>query len=254
MRPYLVIVCDNGSTDGTPEVARKFLSEAGVDYVIARVRRFPEAGKFNINVVYHVCASESLKHEVDFVATIEADTLLEHRYFEKVIGAFNEDGRIGVASGRVLTVGGREIVVDPFPLPRNYVNLPGSARVYRYECWRELNTYFNFLHLPTWDTDHTVLATLLGWRVARIEDAVAYTRPDKPFKGFYKGVTDAMHDLPITWALYKSFNKRDFSYLIGYLKCRLINCQNAIPRYLRTMYKSAAMESLLRRTKSFLNF
>jgi len=245
IKPYLVVVCDNGSTDNTPSIARKVLSESGIDYSIVNVRRHPEFGKFNINVVYHRCALESLKQVSDFVATIEADTVLKNDYFDKIIRAFNNDERLGIASGRIIAFNGYEIIVDPFPLPKNYVGLPGSARVYRYKCWRELNTYFNVLHLPAWDTDHTTLATLLGWRIMKVNDAIAYTRPDKPFKGFYKGVVDAMHDLPLIWALYKAFNKGDFTYLIGYVKCRLNNCQDKVPKYLRAMYRRAANELLL---------
>ncbi|ADY01274.1 glycosyl transferase, family 2 [Vulcanisaeta moutnovskia 768-28] len=246
VRPYLVIVCDNGSTDNTPSIARKVLSKSGIDYSIVNVRRHPEFGKFNINVVYHRCALESLREVSDFVATIEADTILKHDYFEKVIRALNNDEGLGIASGRIIAFSGYEIVVDSFPLPGSYVGLPGSARVYRYGCWRELNTKFGMLRLPAWDTDHVALAVALGWRVAKIHDAIAYTRPDRPFRGFYRGVVDAMHGLPYWWATYKAFTKRDPNYLIGYLKCRLTNCGNHVPPILKALYGESAKNVFLK--------
>jgi glycosyltransferase involved in cell wall biosynthesis len=237
IKPSLIIVCDNGSSDGTPEIAKKVLNESGINYLVLGVRRYPELGKYNINIVYHACANQSMRYGADYVAIIESDTVLERHYFKKLIDAFDKDGRLGMASGRIMTFSGHEIILDPFPLPRNYVGLPGSARVYRGECWRELNTRFSILRLPAWDTDHAVLITLLGWRIAKINDAVAYTRPDRPFKGFYKGVIDAMHGLPMAWALYRAVSRFDPDYLIGYLKCLINDCNEGTYKELKLMYE-----------------
>src|SRR5437899_6158642 len=80
--PATILVGDNESTDYSAQTAESALDKSGFRYRIETVRRIPEIGKLNINRIYwqlsRLIASNQLSF--DYLATIEADVVLESRY------------------------------------------------------------------------------------------------------------------------------------------------------------------------------
>jgi GT2 family glycosyltransferase len=109
--PDIVLIGDNESTDATVALARGILEKARVDYEVIRVKRYPELGKLNINnVLYHLTRHLSKSsRSLDYVAVIEADVVLERKYFEKLINVFENHGKLCIAGG----------VLKPLGLPRD---------------------------------------------------------------------------------------------------------------------------------------
>lgn len=258
VKPELIAVGDNQSTDNSAGVAREVLARGGdVRGLVVTVKRYPELGKLNVNHVYY-SLNRTLDHEFglrsfDYVATIEADTVLEAGYFEKVAKAFERDPRLCVTAGRLEPLG---ILEDSFPLGLGGIIPWGSNRVYRAECWAELNELIDIRYLPAWDTDHAVLALLLGYRVYYTPVARAYhLKPVTAFRGFYKGVADAVHGLPAWWAVFKAAQRGDMSYLRGYLTTltRVNRYRgNGLLNQLRLVYRAASVRAFISNLRKHL--
>jgi glycosyltransferase involved in cell wall biosynthesis len=217
LKPYIVLIGDNESTDKTSSVAEEILRETDIYYEIIRVKRFAELGKLNINnVLYHLTKRLSENSEkIDYIAIVEADVVLERRYFEKLIKIFEKHRKLCIAGGVLKPFG---LPQDPFPLIRLNINLWGCNRVYKAYCWFQLNKEYDIRLLPAWDTDHVIIALYKGYHVYQVKNAVSVTlRGINPFRGKAKGYTDAIHGLPIWWALYKAMQYRDLEYLSSYI-------------------------------------
>jgi glycosyltransferase involved in cell wall biosynthesis len=251
-RPTIVLIGDNESTDATASTAKEILERSGVGYGILKVRRYPELGKLNINNVLYELSKYVLREisaSFDYIAVIEADVVLERRYFEKLTKVFESYKKLCIAGGILKPFG---LPKESFPLTRINVNLWGCNRVYRTECWFKLNNKYDIRLLPAWDTDHVVLALHEGYYVYPVRNAISITlRGINPFKGYPKGFTDALHGLPLWWALYKTLQHRDLKYLASYIASRITRRELAEKiSSLRAVYKYSAYRVLLSKVLS----
>jgi hypothetical protein len=105
--------------------------------------------------------------------------------------------------------------------------------------------------LPTWDTDHVVLAAIHGYHIQASSDAVAMLfRSVRTFGGRPKGMVDAAHRLPLWWAMFKALQYRDPSYLMEFVTRRMSSGSkrpNEANRSLKTLgivYNRAAVQVL----------
>ncbi len=220
VKPSIVIIGNNDSTDRSLEIAQNILKPSGIDFSIINVKRYPELGKWNINNVYwHLNKTlEAISSNIDYVAVIEADVVIEQRYFEKIIPYFHKDPGLCITAGTLEPLGLND---DPFPLNKIKIMLWGSNRVYRANHWLKLNSISDFRKLASWDTDHILLTLSMGNHVYPIDHVMSWTfRNVRDFRGIMKGAADAYHGLPFWWVIYKTVQKKDLAYLIGYLRTK----------------------------------
>ena len=245
VKPSIVIIGNNDSTDRSLEIAQNILKPSGIDFSIINIKRYPELGKWNINNVYwHLNKTlEATSSNVDYVAVIESDVIIEKRYFEKITAYFNKDPKLCITAGTLEPLGLNE---DPFPLNKTKVMLWGSNRIYKASQWFGLNSISDFRRLPAWDTDHILLTLLRGNHVYPIPHARSWTfRSVREFRGIMKGATDAYHGLPIWWSLYKTAQKKDFQYLIGYLRTQsIIKERDHVSDELAKIYRYSALRTV----------
>ena len=210
-RPTIVLIGDNESTDATASTAKEILERSGVGYGILKVRRYPE--------------------------------------LEKLTKVFESYRKLCITGGILKPFG---LPKESFPLTRINVNLWGCNRVYRTECWFKLNNKYDIRFLPAWDTDHVVLALYEGYYVYPVRNAISITlRGINPFRGYPKGFTDALHGLPLWWALYKTLQHRDLKYLASYIASRITRRELAEKiSSLRAVYKYSAYRVLLSKVLS----
>ena len=252
IKPHWILIGDNESTDNTIATARRTLEKHGyTNYKIIRVKRIPDLGKLNINIVYSTLnkALQKLQANPDYVATIEADVILEPLYLEKLIRYFKKNPKLCIAGGKLEPLG---LPKDPFPLKVN-VNLWGGNRLYRADCWRKLNQHIDIAQLPAWDTDHVILALHHGYHVTQVPQAKSHTkRGIRTFKGKPKGITDAQHGLPLWWAIYKTIQYQDPIYIQWYITTRIKKPNPQTTKKLKpikTIYQYAATHTLITKLK-----
>lgn len=247
LQPTQVIVCDGGSTDNTIKIAAKML-DGNIKFQIVNAPRRPLLGKWNISTSYWR-ASQYLSKDLDLVACLEADVVLDENYYEAIARKFEESPRLGLAGGVMLPFGFPKCA---FPLPRWWDDKLcwGGNRIYRFSCWLDLTRTVDLRLLPNWEDGHDVLAVLRGWRMARVKEAVSWgVRPPNPDRGTFKGLADRTYGYPAWWVLYKVLKTNDINRLIGYA-CMALWGEPPFP--FKNIYRQAVISELRRRVKKLL--
>ncbi|MEM2226108.1 MAG: glycosyltransferase family A protein [Candidatus Bathyarchaeia archaeon] len=184
-----IIVVDDGSIDGTYDLARSYANRHEAIRVLrrprakggkARAHGIPIAEAFNYAV-----ASVDLRG-FDYLAKIDADVVLSDGYLEELLRAFESDPRLGLAAGQTIN--------EPTGDPR------GGNRVFRMACWLEASWGGRMPEVPAEDTYTALRAMLKGWRVRLIPRAEClHLRPNrlKPFgrklaEAFWRGAACRM--------------------------------------------------------------
>jgi glycosyltransferase involved in cell wall biosynthesis len=250
IRPDRVMVCDNGSSDGSAESAKEALQRMGLPHQIIELARIPALGKWNINNAYWSLAEALVETGIrpDFVATIEADVTLEPLYFEKLVKCFRNDPLLGIAGGRLEPMG---LLKGSYPLGKGGTMVWGANRIYSFKCWLELTNAVDLRYLPMWDTDHVVLASIRGYHVLASDiTAAKASRAVSTSRGRPKGAVDAAHGLPFWWAAFKALQYRDSYYLVEFGARKMSSrgwphrASNEDLKALNSVYNRAAVQVL----------
>jgi GT2 family glycosyltransferase len=102
--PFDVVVCDNGSTDGSPvEVQKKFQN--------VHVIRLPE----NLGIVKaRIVETEFVKHNFifDFVLFLDNDTVLRSDFLDELIRGFSIEKDTGITCGKTYTNFNTKIIMS----------------------------------------------------------------------------------------------------------------------------------------------
>ncbi len=164
--PDTWLLVENGSTDGTPDVARELIREhPWIRLVEAPAREHRERGA-PIVEAFHLGLAE-LGQLPDAVAQLDADITLAPDYFERLGGELSGDERLGIVSGTCY-----ELVGDEWT--ERYATgtyVWGAARLYRGSCLEQV--------LPLeprtgWDAIDVAEANALGWTTAIFPDLPFY--------------------------------------------------------------------------------
>jgi poly-beta-1,6-N-acetyl-D-glucosamine synthase len=162
-RPVRWVIVDDGSSDGTLQLARSYaravpwisVVSAGADGERARggrvVRAF-ERGRAEIHE----------RHEI--VVKLDGDIELPRDYFARVTSVFAAEPRAGIAGGRVHVPGRRGRWV-PERVGRHTVH--GAIKAYRVGC---LNDFGGLRASMGWDGIDEYGAKARGWKVIPIAD------------------------------------------------------------------------------------
>ena len=157
VRPRRWVIVDNGSEDSTLE----FAEELGRAQDWVRVISVPGEPRpvpgAPIVRAFHAGLGELERPLPDVVVKLDADTSMDPDHFERLLEAFAEDEKLGIASGTCLEQDDngewRAIQVT-----RGHVR--GAARAYRREC---LEQVLPLEERVGWDGVDELKAAVLGW-------------------------------------------------------------------------------------------
>ena len=160
--PARWVIVDNGSQDGTRELAGRLACETPWIQLVEApaaaglVRGGPVVRAFHVGVA-------ALGDLPDFVAKVDADVSCAPDFFATLLDAFARDPSLGMASGACHELQGEQW------LPRYGTgdNVWGAARVYRREC---LEAVLPLEERMGWDGIDVIKANVNGWRTTALLD------------------------------------------------------------------------------------
>jgi biofilm PGA synthesis N-glycosyltransferase PgaC len=156
-RPLAWVVVDDGSSDGTFELASSYAAEHDWITVIRsrssgrRERGAPIVRAFNQGLA-------SLDAQPDFVVKLDGDLFFAAHYFEWVAATFEVDARAGIVGGIVFVNQDAEWVYDR--VSRRTVH--GAIKAYRCDCLSDIGGLHESMG---WDGIDEFGARARGWNV-----------------------------------------------------------------------------------------
>lgn len=163
--PRAWVIVDNGSRDGTRELAEELAAEHGW------ISTVTVAGDEQIRgtpIVHAVNAGlETLRPWSDVVVKLDADVSFEPDHFERLLAAFAADPLLGIASSLCL----EETAGQWRPTYSTRSHARGAVRAYRRECLADVMPLEPRLG---WDGIDELKAAVRGWRTATLPDVAFY--------------------------------------------------------------------------------
>jgi poly-beta-1,6-N-acetyl-D-glucosamine synthase len=161
--PTRWVIVDDGSTDETPQVIREL--EKAHDWIRGMEGRpLPHIERGGPIVrAFQIGLGSLVGVDPDVVVKVDADVSFDNDYFERLLGEFSRDGRLGIASGAAWELQGGTWV-------RQHMtgdSVWGAARAYRRAC---LDAVLPLEERMGWDGIDAYKALLAGWSTRTIED------------------------------------------------------------------------------------
>jgi poly-beta-1,6-N-acetyl-D-glucosamine synthase len=171
--PAAWLVVDDGSTDGTAELARELsaelpwlevLSSRGGENDDGPLESGRRSGR---DVIAFKQGVEALEHEPDVVLKLDADVSFAPDFFERLLQEFQTDPRLGIAGAVCWERDGDEW--RPYHVTGGHVR--GATRAYRWQCLLDVSPLEERIG---WDAVDELRANLRGWRTRSIESLRFY--------------------------------------------------------------------------------
>jgi glycosyltransferase involved in cell wall biosynthesis len=167
LAPERWVIVDNGSTDGTAVLIEDlrqtfdWVHPIAVEGGAKPVRGAPSVQAFHAGL-------RELQDEPAVVVQLDADVSMEPDHFERLLGAFAADPKLGIASGTCLEQS-PDGAWHPIHVTAGHVR--GAVRAYRRECLQQV--------LPLeerigWDGIDELKAAVLGWSTRMLPDLAFY--------------------------------------------------------------------------------
>jgi glycosyltransferase involved in cell wall biosynthesis len=155
-------IVDNGSSDGTLEIARRIAAEH--DWVHVLSLPGTSVADRGAPVVRALQAGiAALGDPPEVIVNVDADITFEPDYFERLLARFEADPSLGIASGSAFELRGDR-------WKQRYVTgstVWGASRAYRRECLEQL---LPLEERVAWDGVDEFKANCRGWQTAAFEE------------------------------------------------------------------------------------
>lgn len=163
--PDLLLLIDDGSSDGSGEYAQAFAARSGFARALRRPRRPPEMDRLataSVVKAFHWGVDRIGDEDWDVVVKMDADLDLAPDHIETLLAAFDADPALGIA-GSYLSVLTSDGGLQRETHPREHVR--GPNKFYRRECLAQIEPIPDLLG---WDTIDERRARMRGWRTSSI--------------------------------------------------------------------------------------
>jgi poly-beta-1,6-N-acetyl-D-glucosamine synthase len=162
-RPAAWYVVDNGSGDGTLELADELASRHGWVHVLTIPGAAAAERGAPIVRALHAAIEELAGDPPEIVVNVDADISMEPDYFELLLARFDADLSLGIASGSALELHGgswrqRHVTGS---------TVWGASRAYRWTCLQEI---LPLEERVAWDGIDEFKANARGWTTTAFED------------------------------------------------------------------------------------
>src|SRR5690606_37491864 len=156
--PKNIVIVNDGSSDGTQRIIEQYSEKYSfIKSVIHNSANQHEPGTKVINAFYR--GFETLDENFDFIGKFDADLILPHNYFEKVLELFASNEKIGIAGGNLYIE--KENSWE-FEAISEKTKVRGPIKLYRKKCFQGIGGLQKSIG---WDTVDELLAQYHGWQI-----------------------------------------------------------------------------------------
>ncbi|WP_456394987.1 glycosyltransferase family 2 protein, partial [Thermococcus sp.] len=171
LKPKLWVIVNDNSTDGTGDVVHELESQynwiVGVDLIKNNGYPSDYDPIFGNILTYKIAISYALSYSKEkgipfgYLGIVDADFILERKFFAKLISKFLENPRLGIISGGVYIIDNGTLRWE-----RSNIQFPrGSPRLIRFECLFDIGGYPSE---PAPDLVAYYLAKVKGWETLQL--------------------------------------------------------------------------------------
>lgn len=179
VRPSRWILVDDHSTDGTRELIAHFAASHPWMQLVCLDRNAPRQTGSRVISNFNAGLG-ALGQKCDFIVKLDCDIELPEDYFERLLGRFAADPRLGIASGVYEERRGTGWQAIEMP---SY-HAAGAMKMVRASCFDDIG---GFVASPGWDTVDEVKARVRGWHTTHFPDlTVRHLKDEGTGVGFLK--------------------------------------------------------------------
>jgi poly-beta-1,6-N-acetyl-D-glucosamine synthase len=252
------VIVDDGSTDGTSEILAGFAADRAWVQIVTVDRRAPRQTGSRV-IQNFQRGYESIRGEpYDYIVKLDCDLEIQPDYFEAMLRRFDDDPRLGIASGIYTEL--REDAWVPIEMPGYHA--AGAMKMVRARCFHEIG---GFVASPGWDAVDEIKAQVRGWRTRNFPElTVRHLKDEGSGIGFRRMsemsgeihyVTGGGAGFFFVKAIHRVLFGRPrvvggLAMVLGYLRCvisrreKLVSLEEA--RYYRRMLNHRMATSLVR--------
>lgn len=251
--PLKWIIVNDGSTDATSEIVRKYLSDYRwitlIDLPVRSGRRFDaKVNSFNEGI-------KKLKNEkIDVVGNIDADIVFGPDFMEYLLIKFMEIPRLGVA-GTLFVENGKRVYNGKY-VDLNHVS--GACQIFRMQCYNDIGGYTPVKHGGV-DWIAVTSARMKGWKtITYTEKEFTHLRPMGTGSAgllkarFNHGIKDYYLGNLFLWQVFRTINQMSSKpYIIsgmmvlsGYIYAAISGVKKPISKELQNFHQKEQIDRL----------
>ncbi|AZA53698.1 glycosyltransferase [Chryseobacterium sp. G0201] len=156
-KDYKVVVVNDGSTDQTPEIIKKYTDQDSRFETINLQKSVHQPGSKVVNAFKNGLKTQDLD-EFDIICKFDADIILPENYLETIKNSFQNNPKNGLIGGLLYIDKNGEWVYEG---NSNKHHVRGPMKAYRKECFIEIGGLRETLG---WDNIDSILLENLGWK------------------------------------------------------------------------------------------
>jgi len=168
LQPLKWVIVNDGSTDKTKEIIELHSKDYNRIVLLDRknVNDKRKRGKGVVEAFYD--GFELIKNlDFDFIVKLDGDLKLDTNFFEKIIDRFDNDPKLGIASGVSYIQKRGKWVPERASKGFTY----GETKVYRKRCFEEIG---GIVPSMGWDGIDHIKAVMHGWKAIGFDDIIFY--------------------------------------------------------------------------------